>query len=248
MSNLDLFLSKICLSNHNEKKTEISLCLVKAKNEKECESLKRVLSKQEQYLFRKIKYNHRKVSFLLGRYAAKMAVKSFLEKEDLTNIVINYGIFSYPILQTKVFFNCDLSISHCGNTGVGVVFEKNILLGIDIQEIRDLFLVDNNIFLTENEKKLINRAQHPMILATIVWTAKEALGKAIKTGLNVSLSVLEVKSVNIHECESICTFSCFSQYKAISVIANHYIFTVVIPSELDMHTDLSLIRNYLEEK
>lgn len=246
MSNQNFFLCKLYLNDIQKKTYTASFCLTKANKKEDYITFENCLDESEEFFLNKIKYTHRKETFLLGRFAAKMSANLLLKNKDITNISIDYGVFNYPVIQTNTISNYDLSISHCENIGVSIVFENKILLGIDIEKIKDLFLEDCNVFFTEKEKDLIKTNNNRIVISTMIWTAKEALSKAIKTGLNVSFSILEVNCVTKIKNGYISNFSCFPQFKAVSIITKKYVFTIVIPNELHIETNFLLMKNFVD--
>lgn len=74
-------------------------------------------------------------SYLLGRYAAKMAVGAYINNPVFTDIRIYPGVFNQPILQLQNVRNVQLSIAHSGEMGIAIVFPEDHPMGVDVEII-----------------------------------------------------------------------------------------------------------------
>lgn len=246
MSDLHV-ISKSTVLKNKEKKYEASICISKIDNPNEYGLLEECLNVKEREHYLGIKSSSRKNSFLHGRYVAKTAVSNLIGC-DLKEISIGIGIFNYPIVEINRNKKYNVSLSHCRSIGAAIAFEEDIIIGIDIEEIKLGF--ESRVYnsLVENEKLLISKNKCLEIESSaVIWTAKEALSKAIKTGLTVPLGILEVKEITYKENYYICTFRNFSQYKAISIATNRYACSIVIPKQLEIEIDIVQIKKLLEE-
>ena len=74
-------------------------------------------------------------------------------------------------------------------------------------------------------------------LFTWVWTAKEALGKALCTGLTVPFPIYEIQNVAIEKGLLTATYKNFRQYKVISFIWEEAVISIALPR----HTDITFL-------
>jgi len=96
---------------------------------------------------------------------------------------LKYTEFQKPYLDNSLHFN----ISHSGDYTI-CVFSQTNKIGVDIEEIKDIPLVDFDNEFSKTELNQIYAAQNPLKLFYTLWTQKEAFLKAIGAGLNVPLN------------------------------------------------------------
>jgi 4'-phosphopantetheinyl transferase len=173
----------------------------------------------------------RKVSFILGRYCAKKAIASLYNINHLSEIHIDSGIFSQPIIKSPNIPNMRVSISHEGLSAVALAYPEEHPMGIDIESIdeRKTFAIKEH--LTTHEQQLSKGLNcEETLFHTILWTAKEGLSKVLKTGLTTSLTILEVHTLELYNGKYFRgTFTNFFQYQTISTIYNNKVITMLLP-------------------
>ncbi|MGD6960801.1 4'-phosphopantetheinyl transferase family protein [Fictibacillus phosphorivorans] len=193
------------------------------------------LTIEEQGYFKTLKFKARIKSYLQGRFAAKKALSTFFYGENTNNLSTFNGFLNQPILSTQE--NIQISLSHSHSLGGALVFPEAIPMGLDIE-----FMSDENasIFetqLTSGEKKLINYHNDKDYKKTlmIIWTAKEALSKILRTGLTVPLEVLEVKNIKyVEQNEFKCDFTNFGVFTTHSFVFEDYICSLAYPAQLSL--------------
>jgi 4'-phosphopantetheinyl transferase len=144
-----------------------------------------------------MRFAKRRGDWRLGRWTAKRALAA-LGTADVARIEIRAAPGGAP----EVF--CDnrpvaatISLSHSGGSALCVVARAGCMLGCDLEVIEergDAFLAD---YFTSGEQALIHAAQpadRPR-LATLIWSAKESVLKALRTGLRLDTRCVEVRSV-----------------------------------------------------
>ncbi|MCZ8521627.1 4'-phosphopantetheinyl transferase family protein [Paenibacillus caseinilyticus] len=198
------------------------------------------LSETEQAQFHKLRYERRRLSFLLGRYAAKLAVSAWTGAADLRQTEIESGIFGQPVVRCGSSLAA-VSISHSQELGAAAAYPDLCPLGIDIEkrEPRNQAALERQ--LTEGEKALAR--QLPGIMAMdlfglVLWTIKESLSKALKTGFTVPMELFEVKKVAEENGCWHSTFVHFPLYQALSVPMGDYILSVAYPASADIGIDM----------
>jgi 4'-phosphopantetheinyl transferase len=119
---------------------------------------------------------------LLGK---ALLIKSFealeLDYEMLADL--KYTEFQKPYLNHQIDFN----ISHSAEYVICAISKTN-RVGVDIEEIKEIPLLDFENFFSKEEINHIFKANDSLKSFYTLWTQKEAYLKAIGTGLNVPLS------------------------------------------------------------
>jgi 4'-phosphopantetheinyl transferase len=178
----------------------------------------------------------KKQNHLLGRYIGKKMLGSFYEEADLSKIIIKPGVFGQPIVSYQWLLNepMAISISHSNNFTVAVSFPSHHIMGIDIEDVYESN--ENHIVsqLTEHEKTLFDKSEGINSYYTRLWTIKEALSKAIFTGLTVPFSFFEIQNIIYFRNYTISIFTNFLQYKAISFNFRSSILTLVLPKKSNL--------------
>ncbi|MGS0763563.1 4'-phosphopantetheinyl transferase family protein [Syntrophomonas curvata] len=185
----------------------------------------------------------RKKSYLLGRYSAKQAVFSFVGIHNPQNIFIKPGCFTQPIFINNHYKNVQVSISHCDDIGAAVAFPEELLMGIDIERVDTNKVDAMESQMTANEIDLVKSFPDPYItMLTLLWTAKEALSKVLKTGLMTPFHVFEIDMLQKKHNSIALTFQNFGQYQGISFNLGNYINTIVYPKNTEMDLDIQYLK------
>jgi 4'-phosphopantetheinyl transferase len=189
--------------------------------------------------YESFKSDVRKVSFLLGRYCAKKAIASLYNIQSLNQIHIDSGIFNQPVIKSPNIPNMRVSISHDGVSAVALAFPEEHPMGIDIERIDEGKSSEISSYLTTHEKTLyqgLNNSETE--IDTIMWTAKESLSKALKTGLTTGLEILELESLElVNQTYFRGTFTNFFQYQTISMIHGDKVITLLLPRKSVIELD-----------
>jgi hypothetical protein len=72
---------------------------------------------------------------------------------------------------------------------------------------------------------------------TWLWTVKEALGKALKTGLTVPLGIYELQNVSGEGRFVVTTFRNFGQFKCLSFCWRGAVISVALPWKSELRID-----------
>ncbi|WP_452599403.1 4'-phosphopantetheinyl transferase family protein [Pontimicrobium sp. MEBiC01747] len=194
----------------------------------------------ERKYYENLKYDRRKLNYILGRFSAKLAVNTLSKKATLESIKIGSGVFGFPIVKCLKVKNIQVSITHCGNIGMSVAFKESHPMGIDIEEIN-----------CDKEKAILSQITHKEIELlktleinnisgfTALWCAKEALAKIIKTGMMLDFVFLEIENIKKEGTTFVATFQHFGQYKAMCHVNKNYAIAIVLPRKTS--TDLTKV-------
>jgi phosphopantetheinyl transferase len=171
--------------------------------------------------------------YLSGRHAAKLAAFDFTGVAP-ASIRIRPGVFGQPVLTCPGHSNLQVSISHSGGHAMAVVFPESHPMAVDIEALdADRFLPP----LSPSEALLMASLPHSAEEQQLMlWTAREALSKVLRTGFTTDLELFNVKSVAVNGNFLISTFVHFLQYKAVSWMAGHMACSLVLPerSQVDI--------------
>lgn len=205
------------------------------------------LHPQERDYFETLKFEKRIKRYLMGRYVAKQAVSALTGEKDLSNILIQSGIFTQPIVVSNQQ-NIQVSITHSDNFAAALAFPEVHPMGIDLEKIN---LNQNEVLesqMTEAEKERIRFLSFSYsyeTLLTLLWTAKEALSKALKTGLMTPFQVFEISKIEFRDDYIMSYYINFAQYKVISFIISNYVCSIVHPLKSYLHLDIKSIKEVL---
>ena len=209
------------------------------------ELAREIFGRMEAAYFSTLRFAGRQKSYLLGRYAAKLALRELLLEPDLRAIEVVRGVFEQPIVQCDRGQGWDVTISHAGSLAAGLAYPAAHPMGIDVERI------DANHYntilsqLSESETRLIESGGPDKFrIATALWTAKEALSKVLTTGLMTPMRIYNLAGFQSMESgmwEGL--FENFAQYKARAWVGSSYALSVALPkrSELELNDDLRTV-------
>ena len=85
--------------------------------------------------FSTLPFGHRRQAYLLGRYAAKIALRDLLQESDLRIIEIARGVFDQPIVLFAQKQGWGVTISHADSLAFALAFPTGHPMGIDAERI-----------------------------------------------------------------------------------------------------------------
>jgi 4'-phosphopantetheinyl transferase len=190
------------------------------------------LHEKELNFFDTLRFPKVQHSYLLGRYAAKMALKTLMNDVMVTEARIGSGVFQQPVLYLAGTGNVQVSISHTTEMAIAVVFPEEHPMGVDVENVQAEQAETIKGIITAGEKEKLSTIDSDENKSlTIVWTIKEALSKVLKTGLMTPFHLYEIENVDQEEEAVICSFINFPQYKSVSWISNGQAWSVVLPKK-----------------
>ncbi len=188
--------------------------------------------------FGQLKFDRRRKSYLLGRLAAKQAVGALTGIQRMDTIWIDSGVFTHPVVKLEGHPNIGTSISHCNTLGIALAYPEAHPLGVDLELIDEARLDILEKHSTERERQFFAAlGYNKPISYTILWTIKESLSKALRTGLTVDLKLLEIKSLIPSASFVQGEYTYFGQYKFFASYSDTYAVAVVLPKKTK--TDLA---------
>ena len=197
--------------------------------------------------FSTLKFDLRQRSYLLGRYCAKQALAGYTGISTLHHFNIDRGIFEQPIVSCPCAEKIQVSISHSNQTAIALAFPEAHPMGIDLERIQDRYLAVIQSQLTAKELELFHSSSDPNLLSTVLWTAKEALSKVLRTGLMGSFEALAIQHLGRQENNWISEFQHFAQYQAFSFLLGDFICSIVLPKRTKLSIDVSAIQKWVHD-
>lgn len=209
------------------------LCIVFEKDFINKNNPRLYLNPDELIEFDNIKADKVKHNFCIGRYCAKKSISLISSEQNLSKIEIEHGVFGFPIVNNSK--NLQVSIAHTDDSAVAISFNEKIPMGIDIEIINQEQIEVIETQLTQSEIDLCKELEYPNgNIYHQLWTSKEALSKAIKTGFTIPMFFFEINSIQVDNKIMIIKFKYFQEFKAISQnINDNYIVSIVLPQIID---------------
>jgi phosphopantetheinyl transferase len=195
-----------------------------------------LLHAKELEMYRSLKFERRIRSYLAGRYAAKRAVSLYLKENDLTQIFIDQGVFTQPVVVHSK--HVQTSITHCENLAAAVAFPEKLPMGIDIEQIRPGKLEVLESQATRRETSFIRSLPYSNeSMLTLLWSVKEALSKVLKTGLTTPFHIFELKRIEIKDGFFLSSYENFYQYETVSFLFQPFVCSIAYPKGVELNTD-----------
>jgi 4'-phosphopantetheinyl transferase EntD len=236
-----IYVKELILRRPNET-FKAGLCLCEFSMFTNCEEVAACLHPQEWKYYEKLRFEKRIKSYLMGRLTAKRAIAEYTGEKDLTKILIQSGIFTQPITTYEEKQNIQVSISHSDDFGAAIAFPEAHPMGIDIERIN----IEQNEAIerevTVSEIKIIKGLPFSYeIMLTLLWTAKEALSKVLKTGLMTPFKIYEVEKIENHQDSMLSFYKNFAQYKTVSFLIGNNVCSIVYPMKTELSIDIRVI-------
>lgn len=139
------------------------------------------------------------------------------------------GIWGQPILECNEECDMGISISHCNELVAVLLYDRELVLGIDVETDKEMSsLLCNKIF-TASEKNIIKKCCHNNLGKLLFWCAKEALSKCLLTGLNISFECLEIENIHQENNYWVGSYSKFKQYGFIGFLYDKTVIVICFP-------------------
>ncbi len=198
-----------------------------------------ILHANEMQYFLPLPVVRRRASYLLGRYAAKRALSASLGNPAFTSINIVPGVFGNPIVCYPTGNPWQVSISHSDSMVCAIAFPTLHPMALDVECVDPEKVPAMATQLRNSEKAdLLRLGVDVTTASTVLWTAKEALSKALCTGLMCPFDVFEVHSITRRspsEFEGL--YRNLAQYKFRSWIYDTNVLTMTLPRRTEIVFD-----------
>ncbi len=242
----DLSYTSTFLLQRHDKQYAASLCISRLSLNSLKVNAPDYLHVKEQPYFTSLQYSKRQHSYLLGRFCAKHAISNYLQNESLSCILIENGVFNQPIVYHPLPTDVQITISHTDSIGAALAFPNSHPMGIDVEMINETHVMTIKTQLTsiEQQKAALFSKNEPWI-CTLMWTAKEALSKALKSGFMISFDLFEIEEMQQKANYVESSFKHFQQFRAISFPLAETICSVVYPAGTHLLLDIEALQTKL---
>jgi 4'-phosphopantetheinyl transferase len=194
------------------------------------------LSDNENEHLKGFRFPAKKEGFLLGRLAAKRALGALLGEPDLRQIEIRSGIYGQPLVHHPRAGTSEVTVSHSHGLAVALAFPAGHPMGIDLETVSAVSAATIIGELEASPPELTWLATGGVDEATaccVLWTAREALGKALKTGLNSPLGIFSLSEIRAEGTGSwIGRYLSFPRCQFLSQVKNGRVLTLAMPAEV----------------
>lgn len=187
-----------------------------------------------------LKAEPRRVSYLLGRYAAKRAASQYLGTDALAEIEVSNGVFQQPVLRFPARDIPHVTLCHTDRLALAVAHPPDHILGIDAEALDPARAPLLRSLMSDAEQAPLGTMGFPEVERLfLLWTAREALSKALRCGLTVPLDLLETAGVvAAGPGEFQCTFARFPQYQARCAVVPGHAMALVLPRDTHLGDSL----------
>ncbi len=193
----------------------------------------------------------RRREYLLGRYVCKRAAGHVLGEDDLTRLAIETGVSGQPRLSYPASRHPELSIAHCEGGALAIAAASGCPAGVDIEPvIAEHRLSSLRDHVTEADfAALADIGELQTVLATRIWTIKEAASKIIGGGLWMPFTLLAFShrpgTAGDH---LICRFHNFPHLQCHSWLTDGYALAVALPWAVEMEASApGRLKRYVED-
>lgn len=200
-----------------------------------------ILHTSEQAVFADLPAEKRRRSYLLGRHAAKSALAPLLRHPPAPAIEIRRGAFDQPVVHYPAQQPVEVSISHSETMACAVAYPAGFPMALDVEEIDgERAKTMKTLISAEELDQAIALTGSETASCALVWTAKEALSKALKCGMTVPFELLTVDRL-VREAAAVTgCYVNFGQYKFHSWVRPGFVLSLVLPLRSELVTDLAL--------
>lgn len=179
----------------------------------------------------------RKVSFINGRIAAKRAMLAIFPGITANTVNITTGPVGEPVV-VGLDPGYSVSIAHSDHHAAAIVFPVIHPMGIDIETPHEKNRKIISSILSQSEMKLVDKQDDTLEFMHVLWTAKEAAGKAAGLGFRLPMEQYETESVNmlIHGKIKLCLcyFRKLRGFVAVSCASGEAVLTVAVPAQEEL--------------
>lgn len=140
-----------------------------------------------------------------------------------------------------------VSLSHGGGLGMAVAYSEGHPMGVDVEKVEEGRLEAMRSQMTAGELGMLAGWRgEPAGLAALVWTAKEALSKVLRTGMTTPMWVYELEGSRWEAGCLVSGYRWFGQYRAVSWESGGLAFSVVGPGRSEVRGGVGALRASLE--
>lgn len=198
----------------------------------------RFLHRAEEAAFLALPAERRRRSYLLGRHAAKAALAELAGRLDPTAVEIRPGAFEQPVVWGAGEMPVGVSISHAACGACAVAFPLGFPLGIDLEESEASRVQTMRTQIGQAElAAAAGVTASPAEACTLVWTAKEALSKAVSCGMTVPFDLYGLEGLRAIEGAVEGRYRNFGQYRFRSWLRPGFAASLAFPLRAELRRD-----------
>jgi 4'-phosphopantetheinyl transferase len=179
-----------------------------------------------------LKFPIRRRSYLLGRRAAKAALEVCFPNFSPKIIEVASGVFNQPYIGAGSPVTAEVSLTHTRHAAAAFVCPAGYPTGVDLELIdpERAFVVRSSC--TPSEFEVVQSLGLSEAAASfLLWSIREALGKALRCGLAVAFENLAVESLELREGRYESHFAHFPPFKAHSWFLGDHVLSIVLPKK-----------------
>lgn len=184
-------------------------------------------------------------SFLLGRLAAKRALGALLAEPDLRQIEIRAGIYGQPIVEHARAGTAEVSVSHSHGLAVALAYPAAYPMGIDLETVAagSAATILGELQASPAELTwLVSSGLDDATACLVLWTAREALGKALKIGINSPLGILALGSIQADGEKSWAgRYLNFPQCRCLAQAQGDHVLSLALPKDVELDGQLRFL-------
>ena len=165
--------------------------------------------------------------FLLGRYAAKCALKALRPQLAPQEVEIRRGVFGQPVVVCPQAGDLAVSIAHCDGLAAAVAFPQGHPLGIDVETVASVDAETARGFVAPHE---LAPGLAPQEAYARAWCAKESLGKILRCGLAAPSGALALAGEALQGAAWRGRFVAHDQYAFVTLRAQKRAFALAHPA------------------
>ena len=196
------------------------------------------LSGSEKAQLEGFKFAAKKQDFLLGRLAAKRALGALLQEPDLRRIEIGSGDHGEPLVRHPQAGSAEVTLSHSHRLAVALAHSAAYPMGIDLETVSAVSAgtIIGELGASAPEQAWLAAAGIDDATACcVLWTAREALGKALKVGLNRPLGALALTDIRaVGEGNWVGRYLNYPQCRCLSQARGDRVLSLAMPGEAEL--------------
>lgn len=184
------------------------------------------------------RFDQPRENFLVGRLAAKSALGAYMAEEDWRRIELTRGVFGQPVVNHAGGRSAEVSLSHSNGLAVALAFPSEHAMAVDLEIVDDsrTATVRNELKLLPFERTWVaSGTVDEKVALVLLWTVREALGKALRCGLACPLELLgltEIQAAGDGVWEG--RYQNFSQFKSLSWVRGGFVLSVAMPKTTEL--------------
>ena len=196
------------------------------------------LSESEKKQLGNFQFPKKKQDFLLGRLAAKRALGAWLSEPDLRRIEIRSGDHGEPLVRHPRAGPAEVTISHSHGFAVALAFSAEHPMGLDLETISAVSaatIISELGASAAEQAWLATAGVDDATACSVLWTAREALGKALKGGLKSPLGALSLTDIRaVGEGNWGSRYLNFPQYQCLTQVEGGRVLSLAMPGDAEL--------------